>query len=403
MRNPIGTTLKRGFTGPWPLAARPETIREVECSAALSLMPSWRSPRRSQQEPTRHFRPFRVSRLWARPGTSRRPVARDGGTRSAAALVTLDADAQDVVRLALPPVLHREDLDLAVAAIAGSLDPAANAPDVDDAVAHHRAVEQEVARRPQPVADVEGEDTTLMGAGAGNLRLETRIPPGVINVDVDAEPGAERVAEIVGLGQRVDASAVGGVHRVERLDGQLHAGLSRVRQQRGDAVADDPAGAGDVARAGGEAADDEHQALRADRRRLLDGAAVVVACAVARAEHAAAAEAGDGHAVIGEDARRLGNAAFGEAIAPWRDGADAVTRQRLDGLAQRQRLQRRRVDRQERNVAREITHRRRAPSRSPACVPSQDPDRRAARRRRRGGRARRDGEASGRPAGRRSW
>ena len=65
---------------------------------------------------------------------------------------------------------------------------------VDDAVAHHAAVEQQVARRHQPVADVIGEDAL---AGARDLRGQVRVPPDVIDVDRDADAVAELVAEIV--------------------------------------------------------------------------------------------------------------------------------------------------------------------------------------------------------------
>ena len=82
--------------------------------------------------------------------------------------------------------------------------------------------------------------------------------------------------------QRVHAGAVGGVHRVQRLDRQRHAGRARVVEQLGDAVAHlarapamsfEPAPVG-VLR---QAADDEHEARRAERQRLVDGAAIVVA------------------------------------------------------------------------------------------------------------------------------
>ncbi len=87
----------------------------------------------------------------------------------------------------LPPVLAREDLDLAVAGEARRLHPGADARDLDHAVAHHAAVVEQVARRHQPVADVEGEQPRA--AGARDLRLELGIPPDVIDVDGDAERG----------------------------------------------------------------------------------------------------------------------------------------------------------------------------------------------------------------------
>src|ERR687896_474596 len=100
--------------------------------------------------------------------------------------VALGDDGKDLVRVVLPPVA-REDLDLDRAVVAGRLDLAADAPDVDHAIAHHAAIEQQVPGRHQPVADVEGEDATG-GAGAADLRFEARVPPQVIDVDGDPDP-----------------------------------------------------------------------------------------------------------------------------------------------------------------------------------------------------------------------
>src|SRR5580704_19138555 len=104
---------------------------------------------------------------------------------SADAAVALDAGGEDLLGRALPPSLGREDLDLAEAGIAGGLDPAAQAAQIDDAVAHHAAVVEQVARRHQPVADMEGENAARP-AGAGDLALERRVPPHVIDVDGNA-------------------------------------------------------------------------------------------------------------------------------------------------------------------------------------------------------------------------
>jgi hypothetical protein len=48
------------------------------------------------------------------------------------------------------------------------------------------------------------------------------------------------------VAQRVHAGAVGGVHRVERLDGERHFRLPRIIQHRGDTVLDLIARLGDV-------------------------------------------------------------------------------------------------------------------------------------------------------------
>src|SRR5256885_1205488 len=73
------------------------------------------------------------------------------------AAVPCDARVEHLAAIALPPVLAREDLDFAVALEARGLDPAADARDVDDAVAHHPAIVEQVARGHQPVADMKGE------------------------------------------------------------------------------------------------------------------------------------------------------------------------------------------------------------------------------------------------------
>ena len=77
-------------------------------------------------------------------------------------------------------------------------------------------------------------------------RCEMRVPPDVIGVDRDAESRAELVAQIVRVLHRVDARAVRGVHGMQRLDGERHAGGPRVLEQLADAVAHHLARAGQV-------------------------------------------------------------------------------------------------------------------------------------------------------------
>src|SRR5262245_39593522 len=77
---------------------------------------------------------------------------------SAHGLEALDACPQHLVAGTRPPVGGGKDLDLLRTAIAGRFDPAADARKIDDAVSHHAAVEEEVAGRHQPVADVVGQD-----------------------------------------------------------------------------------------------------------------------------------------------------------------------------------------------------------------------------------------------------
>ena len=107
-------------------------------------------------------------------------------------------------------------------------------------------------------------------------RCEIGIPPDVIGIDRDADALAQLVAEIVGVRERVHAGAVGGEHRMQRLDRQRYLCLPRIGQERGERVADLASRVGDVARAFRQAADHENEALRADRGGFVDGAAVVV-------------------------------------------------------------------------------------------------------------------------------
>jgi hypothetical protein len=93
-------------------------------------------------------------------------------------------------------------------------------------------------------------------------------------IDVDSDPqcaasiGIDRVAEIERLLERVDAGAVGGVHRMQRLDSERHADAAGVLERGGDAVVDVAPRREQVVRLrrpgerAGQAADDEHQARR---------------------------------------------------------------------------------------------------------------------------------------------
>ena len=89
-----------------------------------------------------------------------------------------------------------------------------------------------------------------------------------------------------------------------------------------------------------QAADDEDQALRAERQRLVDGAAVVVqrrapALAIRRRKHPAAAIAGDREPGVADAQRRVLESRRGDLVAPRRDAANAVPRAAVDDLRQR--------------------------------------------------------------------
>src|SRR4051794_11779139 len=108
-----------------------------------------------------------------------------------------DASLDDFVHRPRPPVVG-ENLDLDEAGKSQRFDLAADAPEIDDAVAHHAAVEEEVAGRHEPVADVVGEHAPA--AATHDLSRQLRIPPDVVDVERDAEPAAcprvEPVAEV---------------------------------------------------------------------------------------------------------------------------------------------------------------------------------------------------------------
>ena len=97
--------------------------------------------------------------------------------------------------------------------------------DVDDAVAHHAAIVEDVFGRHQPVADVKREQAIL--PRARDLRHQIRIPPDVIDVERDAERARalriDLIANIQRLLRRIHAGAIGSVGRMQRLDRERHA------------------------------------------------------------------------------------------------------------------------------------------------------------------------------------
>src|SRR5262245_20352860 len=139
-------------------------------------------------------------------------IGRAPSAGSAHGLEALDAGLEHLVAGTCPPVGGGKDLHLLWTAVAGRLDPAADPREIDDAVTHHAAIEQEVARRHQPVADMMGQDSI---AGARDLALEVGIPPYVIGVDGDADAVTDLVADVEGLRERVHARAVRGVHGMQ--------------------------------------------------------------------------------------------------------------------------------------------------------------------------------------------
>ena len=124
-----------------------------------------------------------------------------------------------------------------------------------------------------------------------------------------------------------------------RLDGKWHVAGARVRQDRGEAVGHHTARSSDVPRAGRQAADYQHKALRPEGRGFVYRALVVVNCrlpsgSIRGGEHAAAAVAGDAHAIRFDDAHGFREPKRRHLVAPRIDFRDAVTRARLYRLAQ---------------------------------------------------------------------
>ena len=193
------------------------------------------------------------------------------------------------------------------------------------------------SRGHEPVADVIGQDAP---GAARDLSRQVRVPPDMIGVDRDADAFAQLVAEIVGMGERVDAGAIRGGHGMQRLDRERYRGRPRMRQHGGNAVADLAMRADQVLRPGRKPADHEDERAGADRGCFVDGAAVIVdcgaaACRVRSREHPAAAKAGDGQTTRADEPGCALDPAVLHNVAPWRDGGDAGAGAAVDRLLQR--------------------------------------------------------------------
>ena len=159
----------------------------------------------------------------------------------------------------------------------------------------------------------------------------------------------------------VHAGAVGGEHRMQRLDRERHVCLPRMGQERGERVAHLPSRVADVARALRQPADHEDEALRADGGGFVDRAAVVVERrappgVIGGGKHAAAAKAGDGHPVRADEFCRALEAAGLHDVAPGRDRGNAGAGAAFDELLERPRLHRHRIDREQGAVLRKVAH-----------------------------------------------
>jgi hypothetical protein len=222
-----------------------------------------------------------------------------------------------------------------------------DARDIDDAVAHHSAVVHRVGGRHQPVADVKGQQPAR--ARALDLGHQFEIPPDVIDVDGNTEhPAARRidaVAHIERVPHRVHTGALGGGHRMQRLDRQRHSGRAGIFEKLRDAVFDLRVRGGDILarRAAGtgilrEAPRDQHETRCAQRLRFIHRAAVVVARLdpvdrVGR-EHAAAAISGKRKPGVADCLGGALDPGRRNLIAPGVDRANAVPRAGLDDVEQ---------------------------------------------------------------------
>ena len=193
------------------------------------------------------------------------------------------------------------------------------------AVAHHAAVEDQVGRRHQPVADVEGGDAA---AGARPCRAPG---PGPTRHD---RHRARRRGPAPSSSQRSSAwpsvfthARSARIHRVQRLDREGHAGARGPRAGWPAARrAPSPARRRGPCEPGGRPPTTITRQSAPERMGFVDGAAVVLdrraaARRVGRREHAAAAEAGDLQRRRRGRCAPLRPARAPHLVAPGRDAA----------------------------------------------------------------------------------
>ena len=118
---------------------------------------------------------------------------------------------------------------------------------------------------------------------------------------------------------------------MQRLDGERHACLSRLRENFENGLLHRLARARQILRAGGEAAHDQHQALRAERVSFVDRAPIVIE-PVFRSKEAAAAKPGYGQSVGLDGFHGLTQAHLRNLVAPRRDAANVVPCAAVDHL-----------------------------------------------------------------------
>ena len=122
---------------------------------------------------------------------------------------------------------------------------------------------------------------------------------------------------------------------MQRLDGQPHAGGARIGQQAGQTLQGTVAGEAQIPLAVLQSAGDGDQGARADRRRVIEQAPVVLqrrlpAQRSARREQAARAQCHRLHAVVGQHPRRRRGADGRQLVVPHRGEADPLPLQGRD-------------------------------------------------------------------------
>src|SRR5262249_28994837 len=152
----------------------------------------------------------------------------------------------------------------------------------------------------KPVANMESFNPLTR---AVDRFAECWVPPNMVAIDGDTHAIAELVAQVERLINRREDAAISTGHWVEWFERQGHPGSSRIAEDGRDPVAHHLPGAGKVARAGWQAANDHHQACRAKRMRFGYRAPVFFDCGspasrIACREHAPAAEARNGKSGI---------------------------------------------------------------------------------------------------------
>ena len=153
---------------------------------------------------------------------------------------------------------------------ARGIHPVADFSDVDAAFAHEAAIIQEIGGGRPPIADVEGMQAPRLTREI-NLRLQLGVPPHMVHIhrDADCLGRTQCIANLMRLPHRVHRAAIIRIHRVQWLDGQLHARLLRRRQHRRDALGDLLARLHQ--RLPRHRAAHQHNERSANRVRLLDG------------------------------------------------------------------------------------------------------------------------------------